>query len=161
MADIEMCIESIGNSLDGLKASVPFKSTSSKTGEAQNEDVSLVRQACTDILCRQADVTDFLNEMGKNSAKADLRLIPVGPSSMTQSLATELVEQGLSVSVFETSYESMLRANLPGTACSGQIAIVGMSGRFPGAQSTAEYCECNEIHILYKALKKYWKSLRA
>ena len=141
LADVELCIASIEESLDSLKASVPLITTSSTTGEAIHEKPNLVRQACEDILCKQSDTTNLLNELKKNTNTADLRLIPIGPSSNTQTLATELMKQELKMSIFETSYESMLRSNSLESAGSGQIAIVGMSGRFPGAQNTEEYCK--------------------
>ena len=134
-------MSSIGNSLYSLEALVPLIATSSNASQTTQENASLTRQACEDILCRQADSTNLVDALRKHTDKTELRLIPVGPSSNTQALAMGLTKQGLNVSIFETSYESMLRSNLPGTAASGQIAIIGMSGRFPGAQSTDEYCK--------------------
>ncbi|KAM0545985.1 hypothetical protein ACHAPJ_011097 [Fusarium lateritium] len=102
----------------------------------------LLRQSISDVLTQQIridKVTTRLTEL--TSDHEDITLIPIN-TQIAQSLSASLARSGKSVRVDNNSSPSSSR-DLSGSPNpdhnSSQIAIIGFSGRFPEANSLAEF----------------------
>ena len=146
--DLESCITSLRESFRDLQTTIPLLSLHGTIRTENSEYQGIHEQILEQILCQPAHVDLIFEGQNLIADCANLRLIPIGPCSEISDVGSGLSKRGLNVSVFQTSYESMLRAENADSSTMDKIAIVGMSGRFPGGQNTEEFCKPNSIlHI--------------
>lgn len=72
----------------------------------------------------------------------EIRLLPIGPLGHTNMVQRTLERAGLPVNVCRLSRRKPLphgSLGLPDIGAGDNIAIVGMSGRFPGSESVGEF----------------------
>ncbi|PYH96131.1 conidial yellow pigment biosynthesis polyketide synthase [Aspergillus ellipticus CBS 707.79] len=108
----------------------------------------LLRRLCWD------KVTESCSAVCKSGTNQDCKLFPIS-SSATQSLFTTLKKAGVNISL-ETGVGDILTnletPNRTGKTECSKIAIIGMSGRFPEADSTESFWD-----LLYKGLDVHRK----
>ena len=111
-------------------------STGSSTTIAVESLRLLLDQIIDDVLSNPLYWTKTVQTMVSSLGKADVVLTTLGPTTVTKSLHRILETAGIEVT--ETGAATPPPPdNLRGG--SGDIAIVGMSGRFPGGESLDEF----------------------
>ncbi len=111
-------------------------STSSSTPVIAKDLRELLRVVIADILQKPLDWTNTVLQLAIHLGKGPVRLKSIGQSSATkplQALRTAGVISYAEEEELQSSPETSLRAG------SGAVAIVGMSGRFPGAETLEDF----------------------
>ena len=96
----------------------------------------LLHQVIVDALQNPLYWTKTVQAVTSSLGKSDVTLIAFGPTTVTKSLRRTLETEGIKVTEVSESGLSQSE-NLRGG--SGDVAIVGMSGRFPGGDSLNEF----------------------
>ncbi|KAG8531293.1 Type I Iterative PKS [Bacidia gigantensis] len=102
---------------------------------------SLLTQMLPDITQNTLCLTETVKSLTENilAAGKEVEIVVVGPTAHTKMLENALQEVSIKIKRFsELATKSTTQPVREG---SGKIAIVGMSGRFPGSESLAEFWE--------------------
>ena len=146
-----LAIQDLGstNLLFTSKPEAPIFSPSRGSCYESTTTLDLLEQMITDILTRPQDMRLVLKECASmiSSVGGDCRGIPIGPITNPTVLISALHKESQShVSVFEReSREAGSGRRGTKAQSNSKIAIVGMSGRFPGA---------SDIHEFWQVLQK-------
>jgi len=111
-------------------------STSSGKPIIVNNLRELLHHVIVDILQEPLNWTKVIHAVTSSLSKGQARLTAVGPTNVTKSLYHALTTAGIKVSEtgeLQPSPATQIREG------SGAIAIVGMSGRFPGGETLEEF----------------------
>lgn len=121
-----------------LKRNSHIMSTSSSTPFVADSLSILLHQIIDDILQLPLYWSKTVQAVVSSLSKADINLTILGPTSMAKSLRRALEKGGITIT--ETDHANTPPAgNMHGG--SGAVAVVGMSGRFPGGESLREFWE--------------------
>ena len=96
----------------------------------------LLQQIIVDALQNPLYWTTTVQTVASNLSKSDVTLIAFGPTTVTKSLRRALETKGIKTT--EIGEFDLPTSGTP-RGGSGDIAIVGMSGRFPGGDSLEEF----------------------
>ena len=122
-------------------SSLPVYSPSTGSEYAEDSFSALLKQVVSDILTTQAHSSAVLRQCASAVRDVKCRVVPIGPSLDAETTVSNLQQNGVEdVSLFETALGSVQRRGT-GNHKSSKIAIVGMSGRFPGGQDIHEFWE--------------------
>ena len=124
-----------------LKTNWHVMSTSSSAPFVADSLCGLLHRIIDDILQLPLYWSKTVQALASSIGKADINLTILGPTSMAKSLRRAL-EKAL-IKVIETDKaETPPANNMHGE--SGAVAVVGMSGRFPGSENLKEFWEVLE-----------------
>jgi naphtho-gamma-pyrone polyketide synthase len=137
---LEFETEAIKETLKGVQSRIPVFSTSTGSEYKTTSYEKLLELVVQDILTNTSRIDLVLLELRAKYSNSDLRVVPIGPTLDSEVLVSSLKENGLQVSLFETALGLVQRRG-EGSMKSSKIAIVGMSGRFPGGQDVEEFWE--------------------
>ena len=133
--------EQTTSALKDAKIRIPILSSSSGSEFSTASYGSLLQQAVADILARKANLDLVVQECASLIQNNKCRVVPIGPSFDSDAVVSKLQQNGVgNISLFETALGSVQRRGT-GNYKSSKIAIVGMSGRFPGGQDIHEFWE--------------------
>ncbi|KAI9876882.1 MAG: hypothetical protein M1830_005404, partial [Pleopsidium flavum] len=127
-------------------------STSSGKPIIANNLRELLRHVIIDILQEPLNWTKVIHAVTSSLSQGQARLTAVGPTNVTKSLYHALTTAGIKVAEtgeLQPSPATQIREG------SGAIAIVGMSGRFPGGETLEEFWKVLEDGLdLHKKVPK-------
>ena len=129
------------DAVEKARPRVPVFSTATGSAFAADSCKSLVAQTVTTILRETADCHAVLQECTSRVKGSKCRVVPIGPTLDSELIVSKLQEKDVQiVSLFETALGSVQRRGT-GNHRASKIAIVGMSGRFPGGRDIHEFWE--------------------
>lgn len=119
-------------------------SASKCTPHTQSSIRDVLRDALEDVASRPLLLSDTLQGViaALGDGHEEIRLLPIGPLGHTNMVQRTLQRAGLPVNVCrlprrnQVPYRSL---GMPDIGAGENIAIVGMSGRFPGSESVGEF----------------------
>ena len=128
-------------SLKSARPRIPIFSPFTGSEYTQKSCDSLLEKVVADILTETARNSTALQACASIIKDAKCRVVQIGPSSDSDLIASSLQQNGVeNVSLFETALGTVQRRGT-GNHKASKIAIVGMSGRFPGGQDIHEFWE--------------------
>ena len=133
--------EESAKALQNAKSRVPIFSPVTGSTYTEKSCDLLLKQVVADILMEKANTTSAIQGCASVLKDAKCRVVPIGPSLDPDVVVSHLQQNGVtSISLFETALGSVQRRGT-GNHKASKIAIVGMSGRFPGGQDIHEFWE--------------------
>ena len=112
-------------------------STSSGKPYVTNTLMDLLHQITVDVLGETLNWTKVVADMVSSLCCQEVTLTAVGPTNAASSICKALKEA--SIKVAESGQEKISLTAQPALGESGAIAVVGMSGRFPGSESLEDF----------------------
>jgi len=137
--EIDALIESCG--IEDAEITLTSDLVSASTSQSYDAPTlrALLRQGIQDITQKPLLLSATVQNVAEKLRGSDsVHLLPVGPTNHTEMVRRTLEKSGIRVEMYERQDATITKQMRSG---SGRIAIVGMSGRFPGSQSTQQFWE--------------------
>ena len=138
---LSSCDEENAKALQNAKPRIPIFSPVTGSAYTEKSCDSLLKQVVADILIETANITRVIQGCAAVVKDTKCRVVPIGPFLDPDMVVSRLQHNDVAnVSLFVTALGSVQRRGT-GNHKASKIAIVGMSGRFPGGQDIHEFWE--------------------